>query len=82
VLLRDQSGLKATLDELFALRTRDASRELDLFHRQGTMIAKRTADLTGSTSRHHIEYILPSDQGFLVHLRESFRFDPFEQQPS
>ena len=46
------------------------------------MIAERTRDLARPSSGHHIEHILPSDQGFLVHLRESFRFDPFEQQPS
>ena len=51
---------------------------LDLFDRQRSVITKRATDLARPSSRDHVEHILPSDQGFLVHLRESFRFTPFE----
>src|SRR5262245_4682303 len=74
----DISGLEATLDELLALGARDPSRVLDLFDRQRTVVAKWTADLARPTGRDHVEHILPSDESFLVHLRRSFRFDPFE----
>ncbi|HEY5927542.1 MAG TPA: hypothetical protein VIV11_37920 [Kofleriaceae bacterium] len=52
---------------------------LDLFDRERTMIAKRTTDFAWPSSSDRVEHILPSDQGFLVHLRESFPFDPFER---
>jgi hypothetical protein len=68
------------LDELLALGTRDACRVLDLFDRERTMVAERAAHFARPSGRDHIEHILPSDQGFLVHQRESFRFDPFEAE--
>ena len=77
IVVADRSGLKATLDELLALAARDSRRVLDLFDRERTMIAKRTADLARPSCGDHVEHILPSDQGFLVH-RES----PFVSTPS
>jgi hypothetical protein len=76
------SGLKATLDELLAFRARNTRRVIDLFDRQRTVMAVRARDLSWPSSGDHIEHILPSDQRFLVHLRRSFRFDPFERGPS
>jgi hypothetical protein len=74
--------LKATLDELLALAARDPGRVVDFFDRQRPVIAERTRNVPGPSSRDHVQHILPRDHGFLVHLRESFRFERFERQPS
>jgi hypothetical protein len=55
---------------------------LDLFDRQRPVIAEWASHFARPSSRDHIEHILPSDKGFLVHLRESFLFDPFEEESS
>jgi hypothetical protein len=74
--------LEATLNELLALAARDACRLVDIFDRERTMRAKWTSDLTGSPSGDHVENILPSDQGFLVHLRSPFVSTPSKQTQS
>src|SRR5690606_1330579 len=55
------SGLKAALDELLALATRDSRGVLDLFDGQGTMMAKRARGLARPSGGDHVEHILPSD---------------------
>src|SRR5262245_57042492 len=66
-----------TLDEFSALATRDSRRLLHFFDRQRTVVAVRARDFVRSPVDHHVEHVLPRNEGFLFH-RESFRFDPFE----
>jgi hypothetical protein len=68
---------EATLDEFSALATRDPRRLIDFLDRQWPVVAVRARDLVRSPVDHHVEHVLPRNEGFLVH-RESFRFDPFE----
>src|SRR5215510_5847086 len=66
-----------TLDEFSALATRDPRRLIDFFDLQWPVVAVRTRDVVRAPVDHHVEHILPRNEGFLFH-RESFRFDPFE----
>src|SRR5262245_12341308 len=69
---------EAPLDELAALAARDPSRLFDLLDRERAVPAVRAADLVRSTGHDHVEHILPRNEGFLVHRRESFRSDPLK----
>src|SRR5262249_46015631 len=75
-LVRHGSALKPPLDELLAFATRDPGRVLDFFDRERTMVAIRARQVVRPSRRNHIEHVLPSDQGFLVHPGNPFVSTP------
>lgn len=55
---------------------------LDFFDGERTMIAERTADLTRTSRHDHIQHVLPSNQGFLVHRENPFVSTPSNEEAS
>jgi protoporphyrinogen oxidase len=68
---------ETTLDELPALAAGDPGRLIDFLDRQWSMVAVRACDLVGSAVDHHVQHVLPQNEGFLVH-----RENPFVSTPS
>jgi len=55
---------------------------LDLFDREWSMVAKRTTDFARPSRHNHIQHVLPSHQGFLVHRENPFVSTPSNEEAS